>query len=67
MRWVRWSLFTAAWMGLMAGIAIVGYFTSVAFERQVILGLHRDLETQALLFRDQVAASLGVSEPAELQ
>lgn len=64
---LKWSLFTAAWIGLMAGIAIVGYFASAALERQVVHHLARELETQALLFREQVATHVGVKEPAELQ
>ena len=59
MRRLRASVFTAAWLALISGLAVVGVVTCAALERESRAAAERDLETQTLLFIEQISAGPG--------
>jgi two-component system phosphate regulon sensor histidine kinase PhoR len=67
MRVLRWSVFTAAWLALMTGLVSVGILTCNSLETDARQRLHRDLQTQALLFREQLGPRLDGESAAALQ
>ncbi len=67
MRPWRWSVFTAAWLALVASIVVVVYFTGASLERHCVAQLHDELQTQTLLFRDRLGPQLDAQAVTALE
>jgi two-component system phosphate regulon sensor histidine kinase PhoR len=64
---LRWSVFTAAWLALVSGLALVGYLACASLEEDCRRQLREELQTQAVLFREQIEPRFSADEAATMQ